>query len=120
MSRGFVFMKVRYRLMPTGKVVRTLTRAGIVRMRRKLKKLKGLTNAGVLTYEDAYNSMQSWVAHSYIANSYHARRNMFRLYNELFDGYKLTKKYEHIKGGKNGELLQTDKWQHLRWNCEPV
>lgn len=120
MSRGFVFMKVRYRLMPTGKVVRTLTRAGIVRMRRKLKKLKGLVNAGMLTYEDAYNSMQSWVAHSYVADSYHARHNMLRLYNELFDGYKLTKKYEHIKGGKNGELLQTDKWQHLRWNCEPV
>lgn len=120
LSKGFVFMKVRYRLLPTGKVVRTLTRAGIVRMRRKLKKLKGLVDAGILTYDDVYNSMQSWLAHSYIANSYHARRNMLKLYNELFDGYKLTKKYEHIKGGKNGELLQADKWQHLRWDCQPV
>lgn len=42
---------------------------------------------------------------------------MLRLYNDLFDGYKMTKKYNHIEGGRNGELLQADKWQHLRWDC---
>lgn len=42
---------------------------------------------------------------------------MIKLYNELFDGYRVTKKYEHIKGGKNGELLQTDKWHEYRWHC---
>ena len=43
---------------------------------------------------------------------------MLRLYNDLFDGYKMTKKYNHIEGGRNGELLQADKWQHLRWSCD--
>ena len=42
MSKGFVFMKVRYRVTSTGKIIRTLTRAGIVRMRRKLKKFRRL------------------------------------------------------------------------------
>ena len=41
---------------------------------------------------------------------------MFKLYNELYDGYKVTKKYERIKGGKADELLQTDKWHEYRWN----
>lgn len=116
-TRGFVFMKVRYRIAPTGKIISVLTKAGIVRMRRKLKKFRGLVDSGDMTLDDVYNSMQSWLAHTKVAMSYHAKRNMLKLYNDLFDGYKLTKKYEHIKGGKNGELLQTDKWHEFRWDC---
>lgn len=116
-TRGFVFMKVRYRVTQSGKIVRTLTKAGIVRMRRKLKKFRKLVDEDRMSLDDVYNSMQSWLAHSKVAMSYHAKRNMLKLYNDLFDGYKLTKKYEHIKGGKNGELLQTDKWHEFRWDC---
>lgn len=116
-SRGFVFMKVRYRVSSTGKIIRTLTRAGIVRMRRKLKKFNRLVNEGEITLDDVYNSMQSWIAHSKVALSYHTKRNMLKLYNQLFNGYRLTKKWEHMKGGKNGELLQTDKWEGFRWDC---
>lgn len=116
-SRGFVFMKVRYRVTSTGKIVRTLTRAGIVRMRRKLKKFRRLVDDGRITLDDVYNSMQSWLAHSKVALSYHTKRSMLKLYNQLFDGYRITKKWEHMKGGKNGELLQADKWRDFRWDC---
>lgn len=116
-SRGFVFMKVRYRVTSTRKIIRTLTRAGIVRMRRKLKKFRRLVNEGKITLDDVYNSMQSWLAHSKVALAYHTRRNMLKLYNQLFDGYRITKKWEHMKGGKNGELLQADKWSGFRWDC---
>lgn len=117
-TKGFTFLKIQYRVTPTGGVVKRLTRAGTVRMRRKLKKFKRLVDRGEMTLDDVYNSIQSWVAHSAIAKSYRARRSMLRLYNDLFDGYRMTKKYTHIKGGKNGELLQADKWQHLRWSCD--
>lgn len=120
MSKGFVFMKVRYRVTSTGKIIRTLTRAGIVRMRRKLKKFRGLVDNNQMELDDVYNSIQSWLAHSEVALGYHARRSMLKLYNELFDGYKLTRKYKHVKGGKNGELLQADKWHNLRWSVYPV
>ena len=116
-SRGFPFLKVRYRVTPTGKIVKQLTKAGTVRMRRKMKKFCRLVAEHKMTLDDVYNSMQSWVAHSEIAQAYRTRRSMLKLYNRLFDGYKMTKKYEHIKGGRNGELLQADKWQHLRWDC---
>lgn len=116
-SRGFVFMKIRYRVTSTGKIIKTLTRAGIVRMRRKLKKFKPLVENGRITSDDVYNSMQSWLAHAGIAMSYHTRRNMLKLYNQLFDGYRITKKWEYMKGGKNGELLQADKWRDFRWDC---
>lgn len=116
-SSGFVFMKVQYRVTPTGKIVRKLTRAGIVRMRRKLKKFKRMVDNGKITLDDVYNSMQSWLAHSSVAMSYHTRRSMLKLYNELFDGYKITGKWDHVKGGKNGELLQVDRWRDFRWDC---
>lgn len=117
-TKGFTFLKIQYIVTPTCGVVKRLTRAGTVRMRRKLKKFKRLVDRGEMTLDDVYNSIQSWVAHSEIAKSYRARRSMLRLYNDLFDGYRMTKKYTHIKGGKNGELLQADKWQHLRWSCD--
>lgn len=116
-SRGFVFMKVRYRVTPTGRIVRTLTRAGIVRMRRKLKKFRKMVDNGKISLDDVYNSMQSWLAHADVALSYRTKRSMLKLYNQLFNGYRITKKWEHMKGGKNGELLQTDRWGDLRWDC---
>lgn len=117
-SRGFVFLKVRYRITSTGKIVRALTRPGIVRMRRKLKKFRKLVDCGAMTMDDVYNSMQSWLAHADVALSYRTKRSMLILYNQLFDGYRLTKKWEHMKGGKNGELLQSDKWGEFRWCCD--
>lgn len=116
-SKGFVFMKVRYRVTNTGKIVRTLTRAGIVRMRRKLKKFRKLVDDRKMTLDDVYNSMQSWLAHADVALSYHTKRSMLKLYNKLFHGYRITKKWEHMKGGRNSELLQIDKWRDFRWNC---
>lgn len=115
-SKGFVFMKVKYSVTKSGKIIRTLTRPGIVRMRRKLKKFRTLVDKGVMTYDDVYNSIQSWLAHAKVAHSYKTKRNMLKLYNDLFDGYKVTKKYEHIKGGKKSELLQADKWREFRWD----
>ena len=117
-SKGFTFLKVKYRITKTGSIVRTLAKSGTVRMRRKMKKFRHLVTEGKMTMDDVYNSVQSWVSHSYIANSYHARCNMLSLYNKLYDGYRITKKYNHVKGGKNGELLQTDKWQQFRWSCD--
>ena len=117
LTRGFTFLKVKYCVTPTGKIVKKLAKKSIVRMRRKLKKFRHLVDDGKMTLDDVYNSVQSWCAHTKVAMSYHAKKNMLKLYDELFDGYKITKKYNHLKGGKNGELLQADKWAKYRWDC---
>jgi hypothetical protein len=44
--------------------------------------------------------------------------NMINLYNKLYDGYKLTKKYQYTEGGKNGKILQIDKWRDFRWDSD--
>ncbi len=114
-SKGFTFLKVHYSVTDTGKIVKVLVRSGTVRMRRKLKKFENKIQDGKMTIDNVYDSIQSWVAHSKVANSYTTVRSMLKLYNEKYNGYKITKKWEHVKGGKNSELLQTDKWAEYRW-----
>ena len=110
------FLKIKYSVTNTGKIVRILTRKGTVRMRRKLKKFKPKVDSGELTLDNVYDSMQSWLAHSEIANSYITVKNMIKPYNALYGGYRITKKWKkYINGGKNGELLQVDKWADYRW-----
>lgn len=94
-AKGFTFLKVKYFVSNSGKIIRKLVRTGIVRMRRKLKKFKGLVDVGKMSLEDVYASMQSWLEHARIAKSYQTRKRMLKLYDELFGGYKLTRKYRH-------------------------
>lgn len=92
-SKGFVFLKVHYRVTKNGKTIKTLVRSGTVRMRRKLKKYKTKVDKGEMTLDDVYSSMQSWLDHAMIAKSYHTRKSMLKLYDDLFGGYKITRKY---------------------------
>lgn len=122
-TRGFVFMKVRYRVTEDGRIIRTLVRSGITRMRRKLKKLYKKYQSGLLTLDNIFDSIQSWLAHAKVAKSYHTVKSMLKLYNRLFGGYRITHKYfkaqKKLKqGGGNGELLQVDKWKGFRWDCK--
>lgn len=94
-AKGFTFLKVKYFVSNSGKIIRKLVRTGIVCMRRKLKKFKGLVDAGKMSLEDVYASMQSWLEHARIAKSYQTRKRMLKLYDELFGGYKITRKYRH-------------------------
>lgn len=95
-TKGFTFMKVRYFVSKdTGKIIRKLDPSGTTRMRRKLKKYRKLVDEGKMSLDDVYASMQSWLEHSKIAKSYHTRKNMLRLYDKLFDGYKITRYWKH-------------------------
>ena len=94
-TKGFTFLKVKYFITKDGKIIRKLSHDGIVRMRRKLKKFKKLVDKEEMSLDDVYASMQSWLEHSRIAKSYKTRKRMLKLYDELFSGYKLTRKYWH-------------------------
>lgn len=88
-SKGFTFLKVRYRITATGKIIKTLTRKGIVRMRRKLKKFRKKVDERIMTLDNVYDSMQSWLAHARVAQSHKTVRSMMKLYNDLFGGYRI-------------------------------
>lgn len=92
LTKGVTFLKVKYHLM-NGKTVKRLVRSGIVRERRKLKKFKPMVENHHMTLDDVYSNMQSWISHSKIAKCYQTTKNMIKLYNKLYGGYKITKAY---------------------------
>lgn len=84
LSHGFTFLKIRYFLLPNGKIVKKLGHKSIVRMRRKMKKFQPKLWNGVMTCKDIYQSWQSWRAYAYNFDAYRTIRSMGKLYNKLF------------------------------------
>lgn len=103
-TKGFTFMKVRYFISKdTGKIIKKLDSAGVVRMRRKLKKYRKLVDENKMSLDDVYASMQSWLEHAKIAQSYNSVKSMLKLYDKLFDGYKITRYWKHKQTRINKE-----------------
>jgi len=60
LSHGLIFLKGKYSLLESGKVLRLPCRDSSIRMKRKLKKFKTLLDAGKMSYMDIRNAYQSW------------------------------------------------------------
>lgn len=74
----------------TGHLIKRMARAGIVRERKRLKKLRRLVDIGKCTLDDVYTSFASWMgnARKYM-HSFHARHNLLNLYYKLFKGCRM-------------------------------
>lgn len=92
LTKGFTFLKVRYRA-SGNRTIKTLARSGIVRMRRKLKKFRRMVGKKRFTVDDVFVSLQSWITHARIAQSYHAARTMLQLYDSMYGGHRITMAY---------------------------
>lgn len=85
LTQGVNFLKGRYILKETGKIVRLPSRDSTVRMRRKLKKYKGLCERGLMKPSDVRTSYQSWRGcFRKRFDAYYKIKRMDKLYNELF------------------------------------
>jgi hypothetical protein len=85
LSRGMEFLKGKYKLLPSGKVLRFPGKDSAKRMRRKLKKFKALIDAGKMDFADLRTAYQSWRGN--YMRRFNARYRigyMDKLYNELF------------------------------------
>jgi len=94
LTKGFTFLKIQYKVFrDNNKTLKKLVRAGIVRERRKLHKFEPKVSKGEMSLDDVYANMQSWNAHSRFAQCYTTTKAMFRLYDKLYGGYRMTRKY---------------------------
>lgn len=84
LSHGFTYLKIRYFLLPSGRVIKKMAHKSIVRMRRKMKSFQEKLWTGVMSCADIYQSWQSWRAYARNFNAYHSIRSMGALYNRLF------------------------------------
>jgi hypothetical protein len=85
LSQGVEFLKGKYALLASGRILKLPGRDSALRMRRKLRKFKGLIEAGEMGFQDLRAAYQSWRG-NYMRrfNAYHRVKCMDRLYNGLF------------------------------------
>lgn len=84
-SKGINFLKTKFYLTDTGKVIRKPNRKGITKMRKKLKIFKEWLNIGRVTLSDIQASYKSWQGHMKKFNSYKILLRMDKHYKTLFE-----------------------------------
>lgn len=87
LSHGFTYMKGKYWMTETGKIIVKPYRLNTTRERRKLKKFRKMLDSGEMTMDQisqSYNSYRGYIIKNY--NSHRTVRSMDRLFHELF-GY---------------------------------
>ena len=93
-NHSFTFLKTRYTLTKTGKVICKLNRNSIKAIRRKLKIFRKWMDEGKFDIEDVCTSYQSWRGFAAKKNAYHTLTNMDRYFVNLFQkelGFRLKK-----------------------------
>ena len=83
LRHGILFLKWRFILTDSGKVIRKLSRQNIVKERRKLKKLAEKVRAGKIPEDYLWMSFQSWRANARRGHADHAIWQMQKLYDQL-------------------------------------
>jgi len=84
LGHGLKFLKWRFILTDTGKVIRMMSKKSISKERRKLRKLKSKLDNGLITIQDVRNNYQSWVANASRGNTRALILRMNTYYQELF------------------------------------
>lgn len=60
LRHGFTFLQIKYNIVEGGRIIKRPTRSKIVRERRRLKRFRGLCNAGRMKEYDVLNCYKSW------------------------------------------------------------
>lgn len=83
LKQGVIWLKWRFILTDSGKVVRRICQKSVVRERRKLKKMAKLAAAGKIPTAALNESFVTWKAHAQRGNCRKIVANMEKLYNQL-------------------------------------
>lgn len=83
-TRPLVFLKRKFILTKSGKIIIIPHRKSVVRMRRKLKKLRNLLDVGKIKMEDIDTSINAWIGSVKRFSSYKIQKSIMKLYSRLF------------------------------------
>lgn len=90
--RKFTYMKVRFRVTDTGKVLMLPCKASFKRMRKKIRKFMELIDADEITMEYVRANYQSWYGYQKHFNAHRMLRNMDRYYHDVLGEWPQHKK----------------------------
>lgn len=83
--KHFTFMKVRFRITESGKVLMLPCKQSFTRMRRKLRKFKKFYEYGYMSMDQINASYQSWYGYQNHFNAYNSLRCMDSYFYKLFN-----------------------------------
>jgi hypothetical protein len=85
LREGLVFLKGKYSLLPSGKILRRPCKGSAQRMKRKLRKFKRLIEKRKMKYLDIRTAYQSWRGnYKRRFNAHYQIRFMDKMYNDMF------------------------------------
>lgn len=79
------FLKTKFLVTQTGRVVRKMHRKSARKMREKLKKFRRWVDEGTMTREDVRTAYESWRGHMRRGNSWKVLRRMDKYYRKLYE-----------------------------------
>lgn len=84
LDKGFTFLKIKYRLIDTGHLVRIPVKKNFIRERRKLKSFKNLLDKGLIDFHDIEEQYKSWKGNIQKYDCYKSLKNLDKVFNDLF------------------------------------
>lgn len=78
------WLKTRFYLTESGKVIKKIYRRSVTVQRRKLKKMRRMLDAGIITIEDVARNMASWDGYASRFDAWNTRQSMWALYVKLY------------------------------------
>lgn len=82
--RRFTWLKIRWYLTDTGKLIKKIYRRSVTKMRQKLKAFSRMVKEGKLLMKSVREAWQSWFSYAKQFNAHRTIRSMFSLYAKLF------------------------------------
>ena len=84
LTKQFIFLKTRFFITKTGKIVRRICRETARKERHRLRKFRNFCTMGLMTYQEAFLNFHSWVMSQTRGKAFHLWFNAIRYFNELF------------------------------------
>ena len=94
LSHGFTWLKTRYILTASGKIIRKIPRKSVTRERRAMKHMAKLAGNHEIEWDDLKEQYKSWRGDKKRYNAYYTLKNMDKLYKELM---KMGRKGKNVK-----------------------
>lgn len=86
LTKPFKFLKVRFRLLESGAVIRKINRISTRKERQRLKKYKNFVLNGIMTIRDVRLQLHSWICQQNRGLCHDSIVSMIKWYNKVFKG----------------------------------
>lgn len=103
LSHGFTWLKCRFYLLESGKVIRKIYKRSITKMRQKVKTFKKLYDKKIMTLDQIRGSIQSWLSYALNFDACGTVKNIIMLIKAEF-GVDDTKKLLKVKRLKRNRI----------------